>query len=37
MNPEKTFDEAAKPLLDKAKRDEVELVRDRFEKQGDKL
>jgi carbon-monoxide dehydrogenase catalytic subunit len=36
MTSEKTIDEAAKPLLDKAKKDKVELVWDRFEKQGDK-
>ena len=36
MASEKTIDESAKPLIDKAKRDEVELVWDRFEKQGDK-
>jgi carbon-monoxide dehydrogenase catalytic subunit len=36
MISEKTIDEAAKPLLDKAKKDQVELVWDRFEKQGDK-
>jgi carbon-monoxide dehydrogenase catalytic subunit len=36
MTSEKTMDETAKPLLDKAKRDKVELVWDRFEKQGDK-
>lgn len=36
MTYEKTIDEAAKPLLDKAKKDKVELVWDRFEKQGDK-
>jgi hypothetical protein len=33
MTSEKTIDEAAKPLLDKAKKDKVELVWDRFEKQ----
>jgi carbon-monoxide dehydrogenase catalytic subunit len=36
MASEKTIDESAKSLIDKAKRDEVELVWDRFEKQGDK-
>jgi carbon-monoxide dehydrogenase catalytic subunit len=36
MTSEKTIDETAKLLLDKAKRDKVELVWDRFEKQGDK-
>ncbi|NOR60688.1 MAG: anaerobic carbon-monoxide dehydrogenase catalytic subunit [Methanosarcinales archaeon] len=36
MASEKTIDKTAKPLIDKAKRDDVELVWDRFEKQGDK-
>lgn len=36
MASEKTIDETAKPLIDKAKIDNVELVWDRFEKQGDK-
>ncbi len=36
MASEKTIDRTAKPLIDKAKRDKVELVWDRFEKQGDK-
>lgn len=36
MKPEKAVDETAKPLLDKAKRDKVELVWNRFEKQEEK-
>ena len=36
MASEKTIDKTAKPLIDKAKRDKVELIWDRFEKQGDK-
>jgi len=34
MISEKTIDESAKPLIDKAKKDKVEIVWDRFEKQG---
>ncbi len=33
---ERTIDESAKVLLEKAKKDGVELVWDRFEKQGEK-
>jgi carbon-monoxide dehydrogenase catalytic subunit len=36
MISEKTIDKSEKPLLDKAKKDKVEVVWDRFEKQGDK-